>query len=306
MRYSFLKTIIFKSSPLFLRNLLQTVYFKNTSWGGGESFIGSCEDVHQSISKGAVTWNNYPTFFSLDSRQEFQEAFWDGEESRELVLKRKKGRREGRRQERQRKEIKRKIKEEKKKERKKRKTWGSGTNTCTDDQLMNISTAISNRRKNNKQWIENGFCCLSTGFSHSSTHSSCPPWSPCPIASEQCGCPCFFLLPYFIQQVLKKPGLGLDLRIQGGSPKQRMGLPSENFQSLLSFQGCPSWDVTSSSPAYYALLPTSPAPWLVLQENSPLFSVLRSLISFRKKSSAFLKIVLKASALFYTHWIWGR
>ena len=69
-----------------------------------------------------MTWNNYPTFFSWDSWQEFQEAFWDGEESRELVLKRKKGRREGRRQERQRKEIKRKIKEEKKKERKKRKT----------------------------------------------------------------------------------------------------------------------------------------------------------------------------------------
>ena len=157
----------------------------------------------------------------------------------------------------------------KEKERKKRKTWGSGTNTCTDDQLMNISTAISNRRKNNKQWIENGFCCLSTGFSHSSTHSSCPPWSPCPIASEQCGS-CFFLLPYFIQQVLKKPGLGLDLRIQGGSPKQRMGLPSENFHSLLSFQGCPSWDVTSSSPAYYALLPTSPAPDLCFK-RTPLY-----------------------------------
>ena len=230
---------------------------------------------HQSISKGAVTWNNYPTFFSWDSWQEFQEAFWDGEGSRELVLKRKKGREERKKEagERGKKE---KDQRRKEKEKKKRKTWGSGTNPCTDDQLMNISTVISNRRKNNKQWIENGFCCLPTGFSHSLTHSSCPPWSPCPIASEQCGCPCSFLLPHFIQQVLNKPGLGRGLRIQGRSPKQRLGLPSENFHSPLSFQGCPSWDVTSSSPAYYSLLPTSPDPWPVLQENSLLLSVLRS------------------------------
>ena len=68
-----------------------------------------------------MTWNNYPTFFSWDSWQEFQEAFWDGEGSRELVLKRKKERKgrekEGggrERKERERSEKKRKRKEEKK------------------------------------------------------------------------------------------------------------------------------------------------------------------------------------------------
>lgn len=216
-------------------------------------------------------------------------GWWRIQRAGSQKKERKKGRREGRSQERER-GKKEKDQRRKEKERKKRKTWGSGTNTWTDDQLMNISTVISNRRKNNKQWIENGCCCLPTGFARSLTHSSCPPWSPCPIASEQCGCPCFFLLPYFIQQVLKKPGLGLDLRIQGGSPKQRMGLPSENFHSLLSFQGCPSWDVTSSSPAYYSLLPTSAAPWLVLQENSPLLSVLRSQTWFHsEKKFCFFK-----------------
>lgn len=72
-----------------------------------------------------MTWNNYPAFFSWDSWQEFQEAFWDGEGSRELVLKRKKkGRREGRRRERE--ERKRKVREEKKKERRKEKLEAQG------------------------------------------------------------------------------------------------------------------------------------------------------------------------------------
>ena len=276
MKYSFLKTIIFKSSLLFLRNLLQTVYFKNTSWGVGKCLIGPCEDFIRAFQR--VRWLGTTTLHSSHGTpgRNSKRHFGMVKDPESWFSKERKKGREERKKEAGERGKKEKDQRRKEKEKKKRKTWGSGTNPCTDDQLMNISTVISNRRKNNKQWIENGFCCLPTGFSHSLTHSSCPPWSPCPIASEQCGCPCSFLLPHFIQQVLNKPGLGLGLRIQGRSPKQRMGLPSENFHSPLSFQGCPSWDVTSSSPAYYSLLPTSPDPWPVLQENSLLLSVLRS------------------------------
>lgn len=75
-----------------------------------------------------MTWNNYPTFFSWDSWQEFQEAFWDGEGSRELVLKRKKERKGGEKEgvRREREERKRKIKEEKKKKGRKEKLEAQG------------------------------------------------------------------------------------------------------------------------------------------------------------------------------------
>lgn len=93
----------------------------------------------------------------------------------------------------------------------------------------------------------------------------------------------------------------------GRESKTKDGTALREFSFSIVISGVPLLGCHQFQPCL--LLPSPHLTWPLTHASRELpftFCVeVPDMISFRKKSSAFKKIVLKASGLFYAHWIWG-